>query len=264
MHAPSLRSFLAGLVLCAPLLLARPARAEVATDYQQWSVLNVEAALDAWLKGLRLSLNTESRVANAPRRSAAMNMGIEEQNPNTIFILRPVVGYQALPWLTLGAGYAWQPIFFRSEVREDVMEHRPFWQVNGSWSWPHWQLGYRTRLEHRYRTTGDRGTVRQGEGQWAHRFRQQLRAAYLPQADGPWQLIAAPELFLHLNETRYPSEPGLDQVRVFVGVGYQADAVFRAEAGYLLQAVRRFTDRDQMNHVLWVGLHVKLSTEAPR
>jgi hypothetical protein len=256
----SLRTLAASLFALV-LLRAHVARAEVATDYQQWSVLNLEAALDRWAPGLRLSLNTESRMVNAPRRSAERNMGVEEQNPNTIFILRPLVGYQALPWLTLGAGYAWQPIFFRSEVREDVMEHRPFWQVNGGWTWPHLQLGYRTRLEHRYRATGDRGDVRQGEGQWSHRFRQQLRVAYLPDAQGPLQLIAAPELFVHLDETRFPSQPGLDQVRLFIGVGYQADSVFRAEAGYLAQVVRRFTDRDQVNHVLWVGLNAKLSQQ---
>lgn len=257
MRHASLRARLCGL-LVAVLLYAPEARAEVATDYQQWAVLNLEAALDSWAPGLRLTLNTESRLANNPRRSAERNMGVEEQNPNTIFILRPIVGYEIAPWLIAGAGYAWQPIFFRSDEREDVMEHRPFWQVNGSWKWPHLQLGYRTRLEHRYRATGDRGESRQGEGQWAHRFRQQVRVAYVPFEGGPLQLIAAPELFLHLNETHFPSKPGLDQVRLFVGVGYQADPMIRVEAGYLLQGVRRFTDRDQLNHVLWVGLNAKL------
>jgi hypothetical protein len=245
----------------AALASGSPARAEVATDYQQWAVLNVDANLDAWAPGLRLTLNTESRAANAPRRSAEVNMGVEEQNPNTIFILRPIAGYQIASWLTLGAGYAWQPIFYRSDVREDVMEHRPFWQANGAWTWPHLQLGYRTRLEHRYRTTGDRGDVRQGEDQWAHRVRQQLRLAALPVADGPWQLIAAPELFVHLNETTFPTQAGLDQVRMFVGAGYQMGELLRAEAGYLMQAVRRFTDRDQLNHVLWISLNFKLVAE---
>lgn len=252
--------WLAALAIGA-LAHSNPARAEVATDYQQWAVVNLDANLDAWVPGLRLTLNSESRAANAPRRSAENNMGVEEQNPNTIFILRPIAGYQLAEGLTLGAGYAWQPIFYRSDVREDVMEHRPFWQASGSWAWPHLQLGYRTRLEHRYRSTGDRGDVRQGEDQWAHRVRQQLRLAVLPVEEGPWQLIAAPELFVHLNDTTYPTQTGLDQVRMFVGVGYQMGELLRAEAGYLAQAVRRFTDRDQLNHVLWISFNFKLVAE---
>jgi hypothetical protein len=234
------------------------AAAETATDYQQWLVLNAEANMDPVLKGLRMSLNTESRLLDTPRRTPDKNGGVEEQNPNTVFILRPAVGYQVASWITAWLGYCWQPIFYRNELREDVMEHRLFWQANGSWKFGPVQVGYRTRLEHRYRATGDSGTTHQGEGEWAHRFRQQVRVAWTLAEGQPWMLIVYDELFLHLNKTNYATEPGLDQNRIFAGVGYEPSPEARFELGYLNQAVHRFTDREQMNHVLWMSLNFKL------
>jgi hypothetical protein len=234
-----------------------------ATDYQQWVVLNAEGNLDSVFKGLRVSLNTEARALNTPRGAAKVDaMGApvaEEQNPNTVYILRPAVGYQIAPWITAWVGYAWQPVFYRNEVREDIMEHRLFWQGSGSWTFGQLQIGYRTRLEHRFRATGNGGTANkiQGEDEWAHRFRQQIRFAWTFVEGSPWQAIVADEILIHLNTTKYITEPGIDQNRLFFGVGYQANPETRFEVGYQNQAVHRFTDRQQMNHILLVSMNFK-------
>lgn len=240
------------------LLLFSPGRAhaEVATDFQTWNVLNLDGKLDALLPNLRASFNAESRMLNTPRRSAEKSgTGVEEQNPNTVVILRPAVGYQFLPWLTAAVGYAWQPVFYQSDFREDVMEHRTFEQVTGNWSFGLSQIRSRTRLEQRYRGTGDNEAAIQGEGEWAHRLRQQIRLQVTLAPGKPWQAIVSDEVFFHLNETAYITRPGLDQNRIFAGVGYKANKDLMVEAGYMNQYVRRFTDRAQLNHVLYLSLN---------
>lgn len=239
------------------LFSPQDAAAETASDYQQWAVLNADINLDTLAQGLRFSFNGEARRMNAPRRSAEVNGGVEEQNPNTLVMIRPIVGYQFHPLLIGWVGYGFQPIYFVSDVREDINEHRPFLQISGGENLGRFQLSYRTRMEFRYRTTGDQGTVLQGEDEWAYRFRQQLRAAFTLVPRLPWQAIVAPELFLHLNDTNYPSRRGFDQGRLFVGGGYQTRENLRLEAGYLFQGVKRYTDRHQLNHVLWISMNFR-------
>lgn len=248
------------LLLVSLLWFALPAtgvRAEFARDYQQWAVLNIDL-VDPLFEGLRFTLNTESRALNAPRRDARAGV-LEEQNPNTLIMLRPIVGYQLTSWFTGWLGYAYQPILYSSEVREDIHEHRVFEQLSGSFRAPRLDLSYRTRLEQRYRARGDNDEVKQGEGRWAHRFRQQVRLAYTPVQTAPWQLIVYDELFVHLTDTPYPSRGGIDQNRIFGGVGFQAHPSFRFEAGYMNQLVRRFTDRHQLNHVLWISANLRFT-----
>jgi hypothetical protein len=230
-----------------------PARGDWDADYQQWGGLFVETDFGGRLPGWRASLDLQSRLANTPRPRIE---GREAQNPNTILIVRPAVGYRLTDWAMVWAGYAWQPIYYRDFSLPDVQEHRAWEQFSGAWHLERWSLGTRTRLEHRYRSAG--GPM-QGEGEWAHRLRQQVRIGVTPARDLPWQLIMWDEIFFHLNTTGapgmprsgYPTQTGFDQNRFFVGLGYQPDATMRIELGYLNQIVNRM-DRppDQINHVL--------------
>lgn len=87
--------------------------------------------------------------------------------------------------------------------------------------------------------------------------------AWTIEPGSPWQLIAYDEVLVHLSQTNYPSRPGFDQNRAFAGLGYDT-AGARVEIGYLNQYVHRFTDPDQVNHVLSVNLVIKLGAAGPQ
>ncbi|MGQ0505826.1 MAG: DUF2490 domain-containing protein [Myxococcaceae bacterium] len=227
---------------------------QVATDYQAWVGINLEGKADALLENARFGLGFESRFQNQPRQDARISATrVEEQNPNALLVFRGQVGYQVHPLLVSWVGYLYVPIFWASERREDVSEHRIFQQVTGMTPLGPLQVNYRVRLEERFRASGDNAAVKLGEGQWAFRLRQQLRFA-LPLTT-EWKLIVFDEFHVHLNSTDYPSRTGLDQNRAFIGVGYRASSALQVEAGYLNQYVERVTDRDQINHVLVMSLN---------
>jgi hypothetical protein len=65
-----------------------------------------------------------------------------------------------------------------------------------------------------------------------------------------------------MNTTNYPSEPGFDQNRAFLGLGYDSKRV-RVEAGYMNQYVHRYTDPNQVNHVAVLLFVIKLGGPKP-
>ena len=79
----------------------------------------------------------------------------------------------------------------------------------------------------------------------------------------PFQLIASDELFLNLSESDFRTEPGFDQNRAFLGVGYQATPDLRVELGYMNHYVHRYTDADQVNHVFATNVHVRFGFPPP-
>ena len=103
----------------------------------------------------------------------------------------------------------------------------------------------RTRLEER--------TVNIGGGV-AVRFRQMLRLGY-PLTEN-WSLIGWDEIFVSLNTVDWGPVAGLDQNRVFVGVGYKFDSVFRTEIGYLNQYINRDLVNDRDFDLLSLNLYI--------
>jgi hypothetical protein len=225
-------------------------------DYQQWVQLYATLKLP---HRLRAELDLQSRRLNAPLRRVETESGqvSYQPNPNTILLLRPLVGYDFTPWLTAYLGYLWTPDYFDNpEVRSrsDISEHRIFVQLTVGHTFGKFNLGGRTRVEQRVRTDGP-GSPENDAGYtaWAQRVRQMARLAYRL-GDSPFLLIAWDEIFIHLNRTNYPSKPGLDQNRAFLGLGYQAEPMLRLEFGYTNVFVRRYTDPNQINHVLQLAV----------
>ncbi|MCY1064487.1 DUF2490 domain-containing protein [Nannocystis sp. RBIL2] len=257
----------------AAALVGGPARAAAPPepDLEMWSQVLIDANLDARAKGLRLSLDLQLRRMNAPLQYIKDMSGTvteTRQNPNTVAIVRPAIGYMWAKWGGLFLGYAWQPDFFddRAVARvKNVDEHRIYTQFNLRWQREgRFDLGGRSRLEHRIRSHGpgsddivDGEPQHKGLSRWAHRFRQQVRFAVNFKKDAPWQLIVWDEFFFHLNETAFTTERGFDQNRAFVGIGYDTKPV-RVEVGYINQYVRRFHDPDQLNHVFALNFIIKL------
>jgi hypothetical protein len=258
---------LAASLIGAAVFALAPARAAAANppepDFQLWDQVYLDGNLDPWVKGLRINADLQVRRLNAPLnyvRDPDGNIEGSRQNPNTLLILRPAVGYSWAPWGVASLGYAWTPDYFDDPAvarARNFDEHRIFEQFDFRWGIPgRLALSTRVRFEQRARAKGP------GSGEWAFRYRQQFRLAFNFIQDQPWQLIVWDEPFVHLNSTNFPSEPGFDNNRAFVGIGYDAKSL-RVEVGYLNQYVRRFSDPHQLNHALLLNFVIKLGGPKP-
>jgi hypothetical protein len=176
------------------------------------------------------------------------NSFLDEDGHIDQLLLRPAVGYQLTEHLSLWQGYAWvgnynqrhtppqSPFFDESRIYQQVLYTRKF---------ESFKIVSRTRLEERWIEHVD-GT--------AVRFRTMLRGQYpLPMAP-EWALVAADEIFIHLNTvgSRGP-EAGFDQNRVFVGINRTFSKYFNMDIGYQNQLLNSRSIpnlANQMNHVI--------------
>lgn len=261
---PRARQSLVGLLAVIALwLLPQPSTARaLEPDYQQWLQVQLDLKLP---HKLLTNLDVQARRMNAPLnavKDASGEVVSYASNPNSMLLVRPSVGYQLLPWLSGWAGYGATPVFFddpRVRGAKNIDEHRLFEQLSSSFKLADFVLSTRTRLEQRVRGNGPGSAENDADlPRWAHRLRQLARAQFTLVGGTPWLGIVWDEVFVHLNETNYPSKAGLDQNRLFVGAGYQASPELRVELGYLNQYVRRFSDPHQLNHVLSASLNFKL------
>ena len=266
------------LALATTVLAATPtlSRANVNQDYEMWDQIFIDGKVPRALGGhLRLTLDLQSRRMNTPTiYTSTVPHTQVEQEPNTVVIIRPAVGYAVNSWATFYVGFAWQPDFFDSpdlRATKNIQEYRIWEQFTGNWTVGHWNFNARTRFEQRVRSDGPgaRNNVpseppsspanTNGQPIWAQRLRQQFRVAYWFRIGKPWQLIFWDEIFFHLNDTNFVTRTGLDQNRAFFGVGYQHSASARVEVGYMNQYVHRYAlpgkyDPNQVNHILSINV----------
>jgi hypothetical protein len=257
--------------VCALLgAYSAPHRALASTwepDVQPWVQALVRGNLDSVAKGLRMEMDMQVRRLNAPLLypdPSTPNVAV--QSPNTLVLLRPYVGYLFREDMSAWIGYVYQPdLFDAPEMREErnIHEHRVFTQFMLSDVFgERFELSTRMRMEHRVRTHGPGSPSNDGGlSIWAHRLRLFERFAVRFNRERPWFAVASSETFFHLNETKYPSKPGIDQQRSFVGLGYHFGVGDRVELGYLNQLVRRYTDPHQLNHVVMTSVVISLRSK---
>lgn len=158
-------------------------------------------------------------------------------------IVRPALGFDLTPRVTVWAGTAWIGTETRTGHRD---EHRPWQQI--TWIPESQPAGFtlqlRPRLEQR---------MLQGSGDTGWRFRQFFRG--IRRVEGTaWSVVWQDEVFLNLNRTDYGARGGFDQNRLFLGVAYHATPIARLEMGYLNQFIPGHQRPDTMNHILGVTL----------
>ncbi len=151
-------------------------------------------------------------------------------------VTHDAIGYKFNDNHVMHVGYAFQHSN-DPYSKTPVNENRAWEQY--TYSTPTFMGGFsaRSRLEQR--------TVNISEGRNVGvRFRQQLKLSY--PLDDKWSLVGSDEIFVNANTPGWGPVAGLDQNRVFVGVGYKFDKVWRTEVGYMNQYINRdlVYDRD--------------------
>ena len=162
----------------------------------------------------------------------------------TAVVTHDAIGYRFNENHAVHVGYAFQ--YAQSPLaRVPTNENRAWEQYTFTSPTPIGNFQSRSRLEQR--------TVNIGSGTGV-RFREMLKLSY-PLTDR-WSLIGSDEIFVNANTVDWGPVAGLDQNRVFVGVGYKFDAVFRTEIGYMNQYINRDLNYDRDFDLVSLNLYV--------
>lgn len=164
-----------------------------------------------------------------------------------VSILRPGLGWRVSPKVDVWGGYARVTTHRNGpDLQEDRLWQQATYQVTEVAGG---RLTGRTRLEQRFRETGD-------DTGW--RLRQTLRYAR-PIENTPLSLVVNNEAFVGLNDADWGQRSGFDQNRAFVGGAWQATRQLRIEAGYLNQHINGHGSApDRTNHNASLSLNVSL------
>lgn len=151
-------------------------------------------------------------------------------------VTHDAIGYKFNDNHVVHVGYAFQHSN-NPYASQAVNENRAWEQYTYSRPTSMGGFSSRSRLEQRTVNIEHGGNV-------GVRFRQQLKLSY-PLTD-KWSLVGSDEIFVNANTPGWGPVAGLDQNRVFVGVGYKFDKVWRTEIGYMNQYINRdlVYDRD--------------------
>ncbi len=226
MHSNLARHF------CLVLLLAC-ANAHASEDWHTWGAIVATGDLGGADSKLRYWLEGQGRFNDD---SSRFNQGI----------LRGALGLDVAPRATVWAGYAFIPSDPQNR-RDDIVEHRAWQQLTWSAAQPvaGFALATRTRLEQRTIEDAD-------DTGW--RFRQLVKLTRPLGAGGATYWSLWNELFVNFNDTDWGADGGIDQNRVFAGIGVNLTASAKAEVGYLNQFVRRANRDDAHNHIFSLTL----------
>ncbi len=158
-------------------------------------------------------------------------------------ILRPGVGYQISPRVSLWAGYGRITNHNRGpDVGEDRLWQQLLWNagtIAGG------AVTSRTRLEQRFVEGGsDTG--------W--RVRQFVKFNRPLRKGGDTSFVLTSETFIALDDADWGARAGFDQIRNFAGVGFSVTPKARIELGYLNQYIDRPGPNDRMNHIASASL----------
>ena len=222
------------LAACAFCILLTDAHAEaVDNDLQTWEIVTLRVEMP---HKLLLYGEVQPRVG---LEGSPDNNGLDR------IILRPAVGYQLTPNVSLWQGYAWTPSF----NPDYNSEHRLFQQLLVENKVKKLSLTNRSRLEERFID---------GAGGTSVRARHMARVAYPLGKSGKWSAVGYDEFFVNLNDTRSGPQSGFDQNRVFVGLNRTLNERLNVEAGYLVNYLNRDNAEDKLQHVILAWVNVKL------
>ena len=221
-----------GLFILVLSTVAANAAAQTVVDHRLWTTAIFQGHLQPKSKW-RWSVEGTVRSKN----------GLHDLD--NVIAPRALVGYDLTSKLNVWGGYA-EITKFSNGARSH--EHRYFEQL--LWTSPAsgGSLSLRTRFEQR---------DIDGNNKIAYRLREQARYSHPFAPKSPYSFIGYEEIFLHVNRTvKYAR--GLDQNRVFAGIGRAVGSRGRLEIGYLNHYGHTVGQPNFMDHVLQVTWNMSL------
>lgn len=162
-------------------------------------------------------------------------------------LFRPGIGYDFSPSVSALGGYA----RFRTHPASGATttEDR-FWQ-HVAWKFhvrERYSLTMRVRLEQRMPSTGsDTG----------HLLRYQLKYVRKLAGNGASDFIVSVEPFWDLRDTDYGARSGLNQARLYLGLGFKLGEKSAIDVGYQNQHIYRDNRPDLVNHLAMLNFKSK-------
>ena len=214
----------------ALVLVAAPASAATADDFQVWASLNLGTSLS---KKIVANLELSARLPDDASRIG-------------VAIFRPTIGYKANDDLTLHIGYAHQTTV--NVGTPNVEENRFFQQTN-------WRMGKIGKVTFNSRTRIELRTV-EGARDSGWRVRERIQLQIPLKAKGTHLLVSTEQMF-GLNSTSWGAISGFDQMRNFIGVSVPLSKVFTLETGFQHRYQRRIGRADRSDFVLPITVSAK-------
>lgn len=202
--------------------------------------------------GARLIFATSDNIRRAGeptrwRYAVDAQVGHYARGSGTDFYgLRPALGYDLKPNMTVLAGYGY---FISDPTGGSSRNERRWWQ-QFTWTAKQWDWGalvLRTRLEEReFDDAHDVGL----------RFRQQLQLA-MPLPSNAASVIASVEHHSNLRDTDWGASSGFEQFRSYLGLRMPVHNKLVIEAGYMNQRLNR-SPENAVNHVAMLQFRARL------
>ncbi|HUD93401.1 MAG TPA: DUF2490 domain-containing protein [Sphingobium sp.] len=154
------------------------------------------------------------------------------------FLARIGIDHRLTPAVQLGGGVA----YLKSEIDQEMRLYQQLTLAKGIWL-------SRTRIEQRFFDNAD-------EASW--RLRQRVQASLPIDRAKRWTLVAAGELFFHLNRARPSDKTGLAVMRHQIGVRHPIARAVDAQLLYMRQQNFRDGRPDVVSHIPWLTLSWRL------
>ncbi|MDO7833941.1 DUF2490 domain-containing protein [Sphingobium sp. HBC34] len=208
--------------LCLLLPLATPAHA--ATEESQF-----------WLTE---QATFHASAADSVTIDSSQRLRSDARSGGEQFLARIALDHAIAPHLQLGGGIA----YLESETDKELRLFQRMILTKGVWL-------SRTQIEQRFFSTAD-------EASW--RLRQRVQAAIPIDRAKRWTVIAATEIFFHLNRARPSDKTGLAMMRHQIGLRHPIARAVDAQLLYMRQQNFRDGRPDIVSHIPWLTLSWRL------
>ncbi len=213
------------------MVLIANTNAHATSDFQTWVPININVKLTSQLRGF---LELQPRIDN-------------DTSNLTSIIVRPAIGWAINKQATLWVGYLMQADSITPDSDTYRIENRAFqgfsWKDTANDKQFIWE--FRNRLEERFLPRNSDPSIR---------WRTRLRVEQLIPGGSPWSIIASEEIFVNINNNSNNAQlqAGVQQNRLYLGVGYRFTPEVQVETGYLYQHVFRNPPSPDQDNNIWM------------
>lgn len=211
-------------LIVALSVLAAPLPLQAATQESQ-----------AWLTEM---VTIKAGPANIITIDSSQRARSDSQSGGEQFLARIAVDHKIARAVQLGGGFA----YLKSEADKELRLFQQVTLTKGIWM-------ARTRMEQRFFDTVDAPV-------W--RLRQRLQASIPVDKAKQWTVIAATEIFFHLNRGRPSDKTGLATMRHQIGLRHPIGKGVDAQLLYMRQQNFRDGRPDVVSHIPWLTLNWRI------